>query len=132
MQINIKKIVSEFIAAFVLSLIGYLPIAAVSFWLFKIDHVGIILLALFFGYPLGSILGILLIDKIFFKAKGWNIIGIIISVVLSFAGAYLGLVMLDKIGSEVFIFVPLLITFLCLIGYNLAFLFNKQKIRSQT
>jgi hypothetical protein len=126
---NIQKIFLEFIAGFLLAMIGYLPAVSVAFLL---DGLGvdfgrttIILLALFFGYPLGSVLGILLVDKVFFKAEGWNVLAIGLSVTLGLMAGFWGLMMMSKLGDLSLVFIPAFIACSALVGYNIVSLFKR-------
>jgi hypothetical protein len=85
---------------------------------------GKVLFGLFLGLPLGSILGIVLTEKLIYKTLGWNIFGIIIAALLSLITNYLGLMMLDKMGSGTIIIIPLFVTVICLFGYHIVLLFK--------
>jgi hypothetical protein len=127
----VKKIFLEFCAGLILSVMGFLLFAVIynaleilkvniNFWGDK----GKVLFGLFFGLPLGSILGILLSEKLIYKTQGWNIPGIVLAVLLSVLSNYLGIIMLEKVGGGFVIFVPLLVVVICLLGYNFGLFFN--------
>ena len=69
-------------------------------------------------------MGILLIEKVFFKVIGWNMIAIGISIASGVGGGYLGLVMLDKIPNISILIIQLVITGLVLVAYNISSLVN--------
>jgi hypothetical protein len=76
---------------------------------------------------LGSILGIILVDKFYSETKSWNRLGTGISVVLSLLGGYLSFIMLKRgLGGYASVIVPLVITVFCLLGYNMPGLFVKK------
>lgn len=126
---NIQRVFLEFIASFLLAMIGYLPVVIVAFLLdglgINFGRTTIILLALFFGYPLGSVLGILLADKVFLKTKGWNILAIALSLGLGLMAGFWALMMMGKLGDLSFVFIPALITCSAVVGYNIALLFKR-------
>jgi len=131
MQINIKKISLEFVSGFVFCLLGYLIAVGITLFLiwinFDLGRMGTVLFAFFLGYPLGSILGIILVDKLYSKTKSWNRLGIGIAIVFSFMGGYLGFTMLKRgLGGYASVIVPLVITVFCLLGYNTSGLFVKK------
>jgi hypothetical protein len=124
MQNNLKKFSLEFVAGFLCSMFGYIPISIICALLLQTDNVGTVLIALFSAYPLGSILGILLIERIVFKAIRWNIIAMGIGIASGLVGGYLGLVMLDKIPDISILLIQLIITGLVLVAYNISLLVN--------
>ncbi len=126
-----KRILLEFCASLILSVIGFLSFAviydalellkvSINFWGDK----GKVLFGLFFGLPLGSILGILFTEKLIYKTHGWNILGIVLAVLLSVVSNYLGIIMLEKVGGGFVILIPLLVVVICLLGYNFGLFFN--------
>jgi hypothetical protein len=126
-----RRIFLDFFSGLILSIIGFLMFAGLysAFELLRINinyggDKGKVLFGLFFGLPLGSILGIVLTEKLVYKAQGWNILGIILAALLSVIGNYLGIIMLDRIGGWVFILIPLLVVSICVFGYNIVFLFK--------
>jgi hypothetical protein len=126
---NIQRIFLEFIVGLVLAIITYLPVASFAFFLSALGvdfgRTTIILLALVLGYPVGSVLGILLVDRFFFKAKGWNVLGIGLSVVLGVMGGLGGLMMISRLGDYSLVIMPALIACLAVVGYNLVSLFKR-------
>ena len=78
---------------------------------------------IFFASP-GSIVGILLIEKIFFKFTGWNIIAIGIAIVSGLVGGYLCLVIIDDFQNLSPLFIQVIITSLVLAVHNISSLFK--------
>ncbi len=121
---GIRKIILEFIGGFLISIIAYLPVTA-SFIFFGLDfgREEVILLSIFLGYPLGSILGILLADKIVFRNAKINTVQIATCVLLSVVGAvgvyFLISVIIDGLGGLATVVIPAIITFSGLLGYNI-------------
>jgi hypothetical protein len=116
---------------FLVSIVGYLPLVT-AFILFGLnfDNVRIFFLSSVFGYPLGSILGILLVDKIVFKNKKLNIIRIAVCAVLSVAGG-VGVTMIGAIGGLGTIAIPAIVTFLGLVGYNIPLILTSEPTASK-
>jgi len=124
---GIRKIILEFIGGFLISIIAYLPVTAVVI-LFGLNfgRGDMIFLSIFLGYPLGSILGILLADKIVFRNAKINIIQVATCVLLSVVGAVgvyfvIGIIMAG-LGGAATLVIPGIITFLSLLGYNIPLL----------
>jgi len=89
-----------------------------------------VVIALFSAYPLGSIVGILVIERFFLKAKGGNIIAIAFAIIGGLVGGYLGLVMLDNFQKIPILFIQIIITGFVLVAYNISSLFKfKSAIR---
>jgi hypothetical protein len=124
MQNNLKKFCLEFVGGFLCSNFGYIPISMICGLILQTDNVGTMVIALFSAYPLGSIVGILLIERIYFKVKRWNTIAIGIAIASGVGGGYLGLVVLDKIPDISFLIIQLIITGLVLVTYNISSLAN--------
>jgi hypothetical protein len=120
MQNNFKKYFLEFLGGFLCSIFGYIPISIICAFVLQTDNVGTVLIALFSAYPLGSIVGILLIERILFKVIRWNLIAIGIAIALGVVGGYLGLVMLDKFPDISILIIQLIITGLVLVAYNIS------------
>ena len=119
----------EFIVGLVLAIITYLPVAGFVFFLSALGvdfgRTTMIMLALLLGYPVGSLLGILLVDRFFFKAKGWNAFGIGLSITLGVMGGLGGLMMISRLGDYSLVIIPALIACLAVVGYNLGSLFKR-------
>jgi hypothetical protein len=125
-----RRILLDFVSSLIFSVVGFLVFACIYNALesrLDIDFAGDkgkVFFGLFFGLPFGSILGILLIEKLIYKAQGWNILGIVLAALLSVVGNYLGIIMLDKIGGSVVILIPLLVVSVCVFGYSIVLLFK--------
>lgn len=120
------RILIEFFSSLILSVIAFFMSAGV-YNMLNVTYggdKGKVLFGLFLGLPLGSILGIVLTEKLIYKSLGWNIFGIIIAALLSLITNYLGLMMLDKMGSGTIIIIPLFVTVICLFGYHIVLLFK--------
>jgi len=120
------RILIEFFSSLILSVIAFFMSAGV-YSMLNVTYggdKGKVLFGLFLGLPLGSILGIVLTEKLIYKTLGWNIFGIIIAALLSLITNYLGLMMLDKMGSGTIIIIPLFVTVICLFGYHIVLLFK--------
>jgi hypothetical protein len=130
-SMNIRRLSLEFVAGFLFAMIAYLPTIVVAF-LFEymganIGHVTIIIMVLFLGYPLGSVLGILLVDKVFFKTKERNVLSIGLSVGFGLMAGFVGLMVTVKVGDLSFIIIPALITCSALVGYNILSLIKNMR-----
>lgn len=72
------------------------------------------------GMPFGSVVGFLLIDKIFYQFQKNNIFGMTIGFLCGFVfGGIGGLFLLDLIGGEAIFVIPQLIVCFSLIGYQI-------------
>jgi hypothetical protein len=121
----IKKLIFEFLGGLFVSLVCGVSFAFI-FSLPGISKVGVnlggdkasIFFGIFLGLPIGSLLGILFVDKVFYGFQGYNIWGILIGFTLSFfLGGIGSVVLLDKIGSPAIILAPLIIVLFSLVGY---------------
>lgn len=123
MQSLIKKIISDFIGGIVFSLIVFLFFiwieAGYSFKNVDGHH------AVFYGLvtlPIGSIVGIFLIEKLFLKFQGFNIIGLIIGSALSCClGGIISMVILKNCcfeGVAFSLIFPLIYTFISIAGFH--------------
>jgi hypothetical protein len=126
----IKKLLLEYCAGLLLSVIGFLIFVGAHNLLSVVKiNIGIggdkakIILGLFIGLPLGSVLGIFLVDKFVYKIGAINYFSLIIAVILGFLGVYCGVIMLDKVGGLSVLFIPIVVTVLCLLGLNKFFIF---------
>ncbi len=83
-----------------------------------------------FGMPFGSVIGFLLIDKIYYHMKENNVFGMIIGFLCGFFfGGVGGLFLLDLIGGRAILLIPLLTVCFCLIGYQFGM---RKALRSST
>lgn len=134
MEVNIKRLLLLLVAAILLAVGSYIPIALICSFLasagMNIGHAMIVLLALVCGYPVGSILGIVLMDRIVFRANQWNVPGIAISLVLTLSAGYFGFTLLDTVGGSMFFLMPFITAFLSLVGYSIP-ISPRHKGRSQ-
>lgn len=130
-----RKIILQFIGALSLSIIGGILFYLIGFLMMFLE-LGInlggdkmpVLLVLFLGIPLGSLLGILLVDRIAFGYEGYNSIGLGIGFVLCLLAGGIGSVMLlDQMGKSAAFVVPLLIIFLAFVGYYLPALWRRTR-----
>ena len=120
-----RRILLDFVSSLILSAIGFLLIGYIYQALDLRYDIGFggdkgnALIGLFLGLPCGAILGILVVEKLLYKTKGWNVWGIFLAVLLSFISNCLGIIMLDKIGGSAAIFILLLVVITCLFGYRI-------------
>jgi hypothetical protein len=122
MRISIRNNLVEFGIGFVFALMSYIPVTAFCLFLellgFNYGRTTVVLLCLFAGYPIGSILGIILADEVLFRAKRWSFVGTLLAVLLGSASGFLAIEMLDMLGGISSIVLPLMSVFFCLLGYN--------------
>ncbi len=125
-----RRIILDFISSFVLSIIGFLAFAGIYKLLellrFNINFggdKGAVLFGLFFGLPLGSLLGVLINERFIYKAQDWNFIGMILAGFLSFIISYFSIIILEKYGGGCVILIPLLVAAMCVFAYNIVLLF---------
>jgi Co/Zn/Cd efflux system component len=115
-----KRIFFDYFSGLILSGIGFFVFVGIYNGL-NITYggdKGKVLFGLFFGLPLGTIIGIVLTEKLIYKIQSWNISGIIVAALLSVIANYFGLIMLDKMGSGTIVIVPLFVAVICLFGYH--------------
>jgi len=72
------------------------------------------------GMPMGSLAGILIIDKVIYDLIGYNIFGLAIGLVggIIFGGIG-GIFLLDEFGNKALALIPLLIVAFSMFGYQL-------------
>lgn len=130
-----RKIILQFIGALSLSIIAGILFYVIGF-LMMVLELGInlggdkmpVLLVLFLGIPLGSLLGILLVDRMAFGYEGYNLVGLGIGFVLCLLVGGIGSVMLlDQMGQSAVLIVPLLIVCLSFVGYYLPSLWRRTR-----
>lgn len=127
---DIKKILVEYFSGLLLSVFGFLLFVGVHNLLSVIKiNIGVggdkakIFMGLFIGLPLGSIAGMLLVDRFVYKSGTINYVSSVIALILGFLGVFCGVIMLDKIGGQSVLFIPIIVTGLCLLGLNRFFMF---------
>lgn len=133
MQISVKKFVLEFLGALLLATAGSFcsvlfsdVISALKLNINLGGDKANVFSVLFIGMPIGSLLGILLVDRIFFKYQGYNLIGLCIGFVLcAFVGGVGSVMLLDEIGGSAVFFIPPLIIFLSFVGYYIPLLWAR-------
>ncbi|MGZ6208472.1 MAG: hypothetical protein ACXWMS_13075 [Syntrophales bacterium] len=112
-------LVLSFFSALIFSLIGGVLSDAIVTVNLGGDKAGPIW-GIIFGMPLGSVIGFLLIDKIFYQFEKNNILGMTIGFLCGFAfGGIGGLFLLDLIGGKAILLIPLLTVCFCLTGYQI-------------
>lgn len=84
------------------------------------------LAGIFVGCPLGSLLGVVLVDRWVVRSHPWNVIGIILGLFLSYPAAIAGLYAMDilRLGEIMFLGFPLIISIGVCIGYRVGALFR--------
>lgn len=78
-----------------------------------------VFIPLFFGVPLGSVLGFVMIDKKIGKKTKINWSGIVLGIIsCAFLGVIGSTVLLDLIGGTAIFFIPIMMVLLALVGYQ--------------
>lgn len=129
----LKTIIVELISGVVFSFAGFLICLGIDYFIIKYFLGGgeaIIINYIIFFLPFVNILGILFVDKIYFKNLKWKIRGIICAILFNIIGLIVGYfigsifkninfgdISLDRLF--VIIFLPLLVVLFSVIGYNL-------------
>jgi len=131
MQAWIRNYLLEFGAAAVCSVAG--------FWAVGLSHdllsdlgmnwdfggcISSLLAGLFIGCPFGSLLGILLVERLIAKSRQWNMTGIVLGLFLSPVGVFIGAYAADQLGPIMFYGWPLIVSVGVCIGYRLGALYN--------
>lgn len=121
-----KKLSVDFLSAVSFSVAGFFMFAGIHELLERygidIDVGGDksqVFSGLFIGLPLGGIFGTWLSEKLIYGVPGWNLLGVLLSLVLSTICTYLGLVMMDRLGSGFIFTLPILIAVMCIVGYRI-------------
>jgi hypothetical protein len=123
--VNAKNVTLEFLAGLIVSAVGFgffdallqIPVLSGLETYLGGDKASVFA-GLFLGFPIGGILGILLLNKIVFKTAGYNSIGIVTGLVLSLILGGIGtLALLSKLGGPTVFIAPFLYVLLALIGY---------------
>ncbi len=126
-----KKIFFEFLMSLGFTIIGWWLI--ICSWHFLVTqgielsfrgHKDGALFSLFFGQPIGGILGILLAEKLVYRTKGWSILGTAIALLLGIASSSFGVYMMDEEGSILILLLPVLVALISTISYNFKLLFK--------
>jgi hypothetical protein len=127
---DIKKLLLEYCAGLLLSVGGFLIFVGVYNLLAAVKiNIGFggdkakVFTGLFLGLPLGSVLGILLVDRFVYRIEITNYLNPVIGLILGFLGVYCGVIMLDKVGGLSVLLIPIVVTGLCLLGINKLFIF---------
>jgi hypothetical protein len=88
-------------------------------WLCSGDK-GPVLMGGFFGLPLGSLIGIVIIDKFAYKVErsgiGARILGTVLSFGLSWCGLIATLFLMDSVSSKVAFSAPITVSCACVLG----------------
>jgi hypothetical protein len=125
--VNAKKLALEFLAGLIVSALGFglfaallqLPLLSRLETYLGGDKASVFV-GLFFGFPIGGVLGIFLLDKIAFKTGGYNSIGIVTGLTLSIILGGIGSVaLLSKLGGPAIFIAPFLYVLLALMGYTI-------------
>ena len=120
-----KKLFAKLLAALIVSLrlsVVFYPIGSylsdtLNFMDLGGDKAGLFFVV-FLGFPLGSLLGFSLIDKLFYRAMGINILGIVLGLILSLVGAFIGILLLDIFGIFAVVLLPIIVIVASLTGYQ--------------
>ena len=79
---------------------------------------GVILFPLFFGMPLGGMIGFLIVDKKILKIQELSSFSAIIAFITGIIGCFVSLFLLDLLGGVSFYIVPILVVGFGLAGYS--------------
>ena len=126
------KYLLEYISGVILSIIGFICFG-IAYDLLRKIHLDYffggdksnVFFGLFLGLPIGSILGFCLIEKIYFKVQGFNILGTILGLIINIFACFIGVIFLDKFGEKGIILIPFLIVLLILISYNISYFIKR-------
>ena len=127
MQARNIKLVYEFLVIVISSILFYGIFSAI-FNLFNEIIIEIsfggcksnVLFGLFFGLPIGNVLGLLLFEKFIFKIKEYNILAILSSSILSIIAVVFCIFLLDILGGKTIVFVPVIVSTFAIVGYKTA------------
>jgi MFS family permease len=121
-----KRMSVDFLSSLLFSVAGFLVFAGIYRVLERygidIDIGGDksqVFSGLFIGLPIGGILGTWLSEKVIYGTQGWNVVGVVLSIMLCLACTYLGLAMMDRVGTGFIFVLPVLIGALCVVGYRI-------------
>ena len=131
MEINNSKILLNFVLKFIFGLF-FSIIFGISF-AFGVDTIKIVgvflnfggdktnvIFPLFFGIPLGSVIGFMFFDKVILKFSKINWKGIVLGFLWSaIFGTILSLILIDKYGSSLVFYLPILMVLIAFLGYQL-------------
>ena len=117
-----NKYILEFVSSFVFQIVMLLIFALLYnsglFLDFGGDK-GEILGGIFFALPLGSLTGIVIVNKYYYKAKSWNLLGIGISMIMALVGGIIVVMLMDTLTGYVAFLSLLIIPIMTTIGYEL-------------
>lgn len=124
----IKNLLLQFVASITFSIFGFFCFVMlnklfirigieISFGGCKSD----VLFGLFFGMPIGNLIGILLTSKIYLiEYRTIKILSYAIGFIFGAMGAWVNVLVLDKISGIGIFYAPLIISFFTIVGYNLS------------
>jgi hypothetical protein len=123
-----KKMFCELCAGLIAAVVGFGLFWALLRipWLSRLDiYLGgdkaSVFIGLFLGIPVGGVLGIFVLDKVVFKAQGYNLMGIAVGLALSLILGGIGTALLmSKFGGQAVFVAPLVFVIFALIGYTIA------------
>lgn len=130
------RFIIDFFSSLIFSIIGFILFAFIYQLLIRINlefYFGgcksNIFVGLFFGMPLGSIIGILLAERKDLEFRIHIFINILLGILFCLMGALLGVVLLDQIGGWSIVFVPILMGLFSTVGFMIGSLILKSKPR---
>ncbi len=120
-----KRFVLEFLCSLLFAGIGFLALAGL-YNLADLAGLGIdfggdkgpALSGILIGLSLGGVVGIIFARRIILREYAYCVPGILLAVILSILGNYLGLVLMDKLGSRIALLLPFLTAMACVMGYS--------------
>jgi len=120
-----RRFIVEFLGSLLFAGIGFLALAGV-YNLMDLVGLGIdlggdkgpALSGILIGLPLGGVVGTIFARRIISGEYGYSVPGVLLAVILSILGDYLGLALMDKLGSRMALLLPFLTAMVCVMGYS--------------
>lgn len=121
-----QRIALEYISGLVFSVVGFFGLAGlhtllemIGFELTWGGDKGKFFWGMFLGLPLGSILGFVLVNRLYFKVATWNSQGMLLAFIVGVFGNFGGLYFMDRLGGGFFLAVPPLVVLACVCAFNI-------------
>jgi hypothetical protein len=121
-----QKIIFEYISGLVFSVFGFFALAGlhtlfemVGFELAWGGDKGKVFWGMFFGLPGGSILGFLVVDKLYFKIDTWYFQGMLMAFIVGVIANVVALYLIDRLGGGFLLAIPPLVSLACVWAYNI-------------
>ncbi|MFZ2644508.1 MAG: hypothetical protein WA117_26190 [Verrucomicrobiia bacterium] len=134
MRQTTKKVLLELGAGVICSLVGCFGMVGMHELLSKFGVVinfggckSNMFLGLFFGLTMGSLAGVVAVNKAVFKMPGWNVSGLIVGFVLGVLVIILSLFGMDRFGDRFLVCLPVLVTVASCLGFRVKVSVGPQK-----